>query len=167
MVADACVVDYVSGLKLETLPHSCNWNWRRSSVGHFTVSASTGKLNPVHGGSLHVSSHVEESSHCHWKFRAKVHIVQLLTNLPHPHTTGVHSLHRFMATIATAGLSSMSLIKSRVHSSRSTVALPGGFVCLPTSPKYPWSISCRLFIDYPNTILSVDLSSWLFHRLTC
>jgi len=63
-----------------------------------------------------------------------------------------------MATIATAGLSSLSQITYPAHSSgRPTAVLPGGFVCLPTSPKYPRSITHQLHIDYPNTILYVDL----------
>jgi hypothetical protein len=87
----------------------------------------------------------------------KVHTVQL-TKLPHPHSRGVHRLLGFMATIATAGLSSLSQITYPARSSaRSTAALPGGFVCLPTSPKFPRSITRPLLIGYANTILYVYL----------
>jgi len=38
---------------------------------------------------------------------------------------------------------------------------PRGFhVCLPRSPKYPWSITHPLLIDYPNSRLYVDLLGW-------
>ena len=65
-----------------------------------------------------------------------------------------------MATIATAGLSSLSQITYPAHSyGGPTAVLPGGFVCLPTLPKYPRSITRPLLIDYPNH--TVCRSDWL------
>jgi hypothetical protein len=64
-----------------------------------------------------------------------------------------------MATFANAGPLSLSQITYPAYSSGGpTSVLPRGFVWLPTSPKYPWSITRPLLIDYSNTILYVDLS---------
>jgi len=62
-------------------------------------------------------------------FRVKVHTVQL-TKLPRPHSRGVHRLRGWMATIATAGLSSLSQITYPAHRGGPTAMLPMGFVCV-------------------------------------
>ena len=93
---------------------------------------------------------------------SKVHTVQLLTKLPRPHSSGVHRHCQFMAPIATAGLSRLTQITYPAQCSGPTAVLPVAFMCLPTSPKYQWSITRPLLIDYPNTIYHTEcLSAWL------
>jgi len=115
--------------KLETLFHSCNSNWRHFSEGHSWVSASPRKLIPVNRRSPYVASRVEEWGCRHWRFRVKVHTLQLI-KLPRSHSWGVHTLLGFMATITTAGLSSLSQITYPAHCRGQTATLPGGFVCV-------------------------------------
>jgi len=93
----------------------------------------------------------------HWRFRVIVPTVWLLVVLPCSHSRRVHKLDGFMATIATAGLSTLSQITYPAHCSGPTATIPWGFVCPPTSPKYLRSITCPHLIVYSNTILFVDL----------
>jgi len=102
----------------------------------------------------------------HWRFGVKVHTVQR-TKLPRPHSRGVHRLLGFIATIATASVSSLSQITYPALSSCGpTAVLPRGLVCKPTFRKYPWSINWPLLIDYSNNSLYVNFSSLLCHRWT-
>jgi len=103
----------------------------------------------------------------YWQFRVKVHTLQPLILLPHPHSRGVHRLRWFFATIAPLSLEAIS---NHIPSAlmRSNHRTPCGFhVWLPPSPIYPWSNTHPLHIDYPHTILYVNLSFWNCHGVTC
>jgi len=94
-------------------------NWRRFSIAAIrigdaspkvhlsSVSASPRKLNPVDHGFPYPAFRVEEWGCRNWRFRVKVYTVQLLKELPRPHSRGLHRCRGFMATIATASLSSL------------------------------------------------------------
>jgi len=163
MVADAPVVEYVLVSKLETFLPSRNSNWWRFPMGLYSVSAPSRKLIPIDCGASYKTSQVEKCGCRHWRFRVKVHTVQL-TKLPHPHSRGVHRLHGLMATIATTGPSRLLQITYPAQCSGPTTALPGGFMCicwhLPTvRGPLPTHFSRTIQISYCMSICLAG--SWL------
>jgi hypothetical protein len=65
-----------------------------------------------------------------------------------------YNCHRLSLESVTNHIPSAFLWQTNRSTSR------GFRVCLPTSPKYPRSITCPLLIDYPNIILYVDQCGW-------
>jgi len=96
MVADGRVVEYMSVSvlvsKLGMLRYSSILNWRCFSEDRSYISASHRRLIPRDHGSLYAVTRWEEWGCHHWRFRVKVHIVQL-TKLPLLHSRGIN---RFM-----------------------------------------------------------------------
>jgi len=136
------------------------------SGGLSSFSDSPRKHIPVDRGSPYTASQVEDWGCRHWRFRVKVHIVQLLVVLPHPHSRGVHRLSGFMATIATSGLSSLPQITYTAQWSWPSTAVPGGFVSvcrhLPIiGSPLPTHFSETIQIPY---CMSICLAG---HQLTC
>jgi len=135
---------------------SCSWHWTRFSIRQSVVLATVRKHSCIDYGFSYKAPWVEEWVCSYCRFRVKVHPAQLLLMLPHPHKTEFQRLGGFMATIATAHLSVAQIVYP-VHWCGWTNALPRG-VCLLTTPKYSSSITRPLLIDYPNTILYIDVS---------
>jgi len=162
-VADACVAEYgsVSVLKLQTLLHRCYLNWRWFSNGPPSISTCHENLIPNDRRSPYMRLWVEEWGWYHWRFRVKVHTVQLLVMVPQHHSAGVHRLCGFLAPIAMAGLSSLlSKISFTADHCGGTTALDWGFLCVSHHHPCMHSITHPLLIDSPDIILYVDLHCW-------
>jgi len=156
----------VSVSKLKMHLHGCNSHWKLFSKGHFSVSASTRKLNPIDCECQYGASMVEEWSGHHSSFTEQVHTVQHQVMLTGTHGRGVHILHAFTATIATASLCSLlSQVSYPAHSSGPTTALPGGIVSVC---RHLWSIhgSLPAHFSYTAQILYCMLKCSASHQRT-
>jgi len=142
-VLDACIVRCVSVsvFKLESLRHSCNPNWRLCS-GVTLPSCRTPGNSILQIADWHMQcprqrNQVGIIDRWWWK----LHSIQLPRMLPCSDCRGVNSHRAFITTIVTTRLARSSNHIPRQSSGGSTVARPRGFMYVPTSSNYQWSIT--------------------------